>query len=242
MKQFELEFSNDPSFNTVINLTNKTFNPDNITEGRMATEDQILQLEQRYNEVQQIVDYCCRDIVVWKTFVRIIDSSGNVVSPYGENVVVGTARRGKPFTVTFSPNFNPNTYKTTSDGVNPVSITRAGGLFSIRYTASNTDQQSRRWTEEVLYKDSTTVADDLTVREFPDDPAYTGSSYYVPNVTEIGNFTEAIPVTKNGFTIYFNGGTLAIDVRSGSIFRGVINSYPNDPAYTAIFYTQFVEK
>ena len=241
MKQFELEFSNNPSFNTVINLTNRTFNPNDITEGRMATEDQILQLEQRYNEVQQTVDYCCRDIVVWKTFTRILDSIGNVISPYRENVVVGTTRRGKPFTVTFSPNFNSNKYKTAEDGIKPMSA--PVGSFMIYYTGSNVGQQSRRWTEEVLYNDSTTVTEDIQPCEFPNDPAYTETDCYTPKtIGQTVPYQQSLPYTNGGLITYFNGEVLSIDVKVGNIFRGVRDMFPDDPAYTVVFFTQFIQK
>lgn len=241
MKQFELEFSNDPSFNTVINLTNRTFNPNDITEGRMATEDQILQLEQRYNEVQETVNYCCRDIVVWKTFTRILDSGGNVISPYRENVVVGITRRGMSFTVTFSPNFDSNKYKTAEDGIKPMSL--PAGYFTIHYTGANVGQQSRRWTEEVLYKDSTTLTESILPCEFPDDPAYTESNCYTPSTSQQSPpYQQSLPYTNGGFVTYFNGEVLSIDVKVGNIFRGVRDMYPDDPAYTVIFFTQFMQK
>lgn len=69
----------------------------------MATEDQIRQLWIDANDLEQRIDYCCRDIVVWKSYVRVIAESTNiVVSDWLDNVAVGTTRRGVPFTIEFA--------------------------------------------------------------------------------------------------------------------------------------------
>ena len=41
MKRFNSDIKDDPSFNTVNGLSNKTFDPENIVSGRGATEDQL---------------------------------------------------------------------------------------------------------------------------------------------------------------------------------------------------------
>lgn len=69
----------------------------------MATEDQIRQLWIDANDLEQRIDYCCRDIVVWKSYVRVIaEGTSIVMSDWFDNVAVGTTRRGVPFTVEFA--------------------------------------------------------------------------------------------------------------------------------------------
>lgn len=56
MKQFELDFSDDPSFNTVVDLSNRTFDGTNIVSGRGATEDQLLIVYNKIKELQDWID------------------------------------------------------------------------------------------------------------------------------------------------------------------------------------------
>lgn len=136
-ERYKIDFSQNPTFDTVEGLSNITFNPDQIVEGRMATEDQIAELERRYTEVEARRNECCRDIVVWKSFTRIVSPDGIVISPFVDNYMVGTARRGMPFTVTFSPAWKadlyedyrsyPTNYTGTNAGSNPF-----GNNFEIR--------------------------------------------------------------------------------------------------------------
>lgn len=111
MKRFKLALSDNPVFETITGLTNTTFDSNNIVGGRMATEAQIKALWEDINVLEQRVDYCCRDIVVWKTYTRIIaEDSGIVISDWLENAVMGTTRRGVPFTVEFSPTHDSSKY------------------------------------------------------------------------------------------------------------------------------------
>lgn len=105
--RYEIDFSDDPVFETITGLTNTTFNINNITENRMATEGQLLDIAERINDLQNRINYCCNDIVTWKTYVRIIaEGTHTVVSDWDQNVVVGTTRKNNPFTVYFGVPFN----------------------------------------------------------------------------------------------------------------------------------------
>ena len=105
--RYEIDFSDDPIFETVTGLTNTTFNINNITENRMATEGQLLYIAERINDLQNRINYCCNDIATWKTYVRIIaEGTHTVVSDWDQNVVVGTTRKNNPFTVYFGVPFN----------------------------------------------------------------------------------------------------------------------------------------
>lgn len=112
--RYEIDFSDDPVFETVTGLTNTTFNINNITENRMATEGQLLDIANRINDLQNRINYCCNDIVTWKTYVRVIaEGTSTVISDWDQNVVVGTTRKNNPFTVEFglplnSDSFYPN--------------------------------------------------------------------------------------------------------------------------------------
>lgn len=103
MKRFKLSLNDNPSFSSVTGLSNTTYDNSNIRSGQMATEDQIRQLWIDANDLEQRIDYCCRDIVVWKSYVRVIaENTDIVVSDWLDNVAVGTTRRGVPFTVEFA--------------------------------------------------------------------------------------------------------------------------------------------
>lgn len=54
MKRYKLDLSNNPSFNTVIGLTNRTFDGSTIVQGRGATEDQLLVV---YNKIKEVADF-----------------------------------------------------------------------------------------------------------------------------------------------------------------------------------------
>lgn len=114
MKKFNSDLVLNPSFNSVTELTNTTFDPTNYVENRMATEQQISELYNRIVENEIRRDSCCRDIIVWEAHTQIvrmntlnIDSSnrlqggGAVISTFDENVNIGTMRRGLTYTVTF---------------------------------------------------------------------------------------------------------------------------------------------
>lgn len=103
MKIIGLEDSRNPVFNSVTGLSNINYDNSNIRSGQMATEDQIRQLWIDANDLEQRIDYCCRDIVVWKSYVRVIaEGTSIVMSDWLDNVAVGTTRRGMPFTIEFA--------------------------------------------------------------------------------------------------------------------------------------------
>lgn len=103
MKDVIKDISQNPSFSTVTGLINTTFNPNSIVEGRMATEDQVNQIALDIADLEQRNDNCCRDIVVWRSYVRVVaENTGIVVSDWLNHYNTGTARRGKPFTIEFS--------------------------------------------------------------------------------------------------------------------------------------------
>lgn len=275
MKQFTPTFSENPSFDTVNDLTNTTFNPDQIVEGRMATEAQIQELERRYTEVEARRNYCCRDIVVWKTYTRIVSPDGIVVSNFIENVEVGTARRGMPFTVTFTPKFDANTfvdYRSThfkTGGQSVPDIAPFTNNFEIRVSSipsgnsSGIVQGDREKLDYILINSSSTALTSNYNSSFMDvKESYPGESGVTPvanhsrsitrecsisNAETCGPLREFPVYTTYGgtdgghFYIYRqNDGTITVDVKDGTVYRGVQNAYPNDPAYLMIFFTQFV--
>lgn len=61
MKRFKLNLTNNPSFNTVLNLTNKTFDGTTIVSGRGATEDQLLVVSNHLDELEQAQEECCNN-------------------------------------------------------------------------------------------------------------------------------------------------------------------------------------
>lgn len=69
----------------------------------MATEAQITQIERAIGDLQARKEHCCREIVTWRSYVRVIaENTGIVLSDWLENMQVGAARRGEQFTVEFS--------------------------------------------------------------------------------------------------------------------------------------------
>lgn len=54
--EYEVDFENNPKFNTVLNLSNRTFDPENIVSGRGATEDQLKVIWDKQDEIQQFID------------------------------------------------------------------------------------------------------------------------------------------------------------------------------------------
>ena len=124
MPKYNIDFDDNPKFNTVLGLSNTTFDPNNIVSGRMVTEQQLQALWQRIYDDEQIIDRCCRDIILWEAHVQIVrlntntldpnlgfpNAGGVVVSPFMDNVTVGIARRGLPFTVTFPLKWSNSLY------------------------------------------------------------------------------------------------------------------------------------
>lgn len=54
MKRYKLNLTNNPSFNTVVGLANRTFDGTTIVQGRGATEDQLLVV---YNKIKEVADF-----------------------------------------------------------------------------------------------------------------------------------------------------------------------------------------
>ena len=98
-----IALTQNPVFQSVTGLTNTTFNPDNYREDRMATEAQIQQVERAIGDLQAMKQHCCREIVVWRSYVRVVaENTGIVLSDWLDNMQVGTPRRGEQFTVEFA--------------------------------------------------------------------------------------------------------------------------------------------
>lgn len=238
----------------------------------MATEAQIQELERRYTEVEARRNYCCRDIVVWKTYTRIVSPDGIVISNFIDNVVVGTARRGMPFTVTFSPKWNGSLYEDyrsmppNSSGnriysnnfqINVVSN------YGANPTATNATQSEREAIDYVLINSTSTSVSSNTnssfndVRETYNGTQYLLSGYSVP-ITRNCTITDAdtcAPLrTFPVYTTYYGNdggnfyiyrqsdGTITVDVKDRTVYRGVQNAYLDDPAHLLLFFTQFVLK
>ena len=95
--------SKHPVFESITGLTNTTFDPDNYQEDRMATEAQIVQVERAIGDLQARKEHCCREIVTWRSYVRVIaQDTGIVLSDWLDNMQVGVTRRGEQFTVEFA--------------------------------------------------------------------------------------------------------------------------------------------
>lgn len=126
MPKYNIDFGDNPSFNTVLGLSNTTFNPNDIVSGRMVTEQQLQDTWQRIYDDEQLIDRCCRDIILWEAHVQLVRLNSNtittksgwpvttaggiVVSTFDENVSVGVARRGLSYTVTFPLKWDNNLY------------------------------------------------------------------------------------------------------------------------------------
>lgn len=123
MKRSKLNFSSNPSFNTVTGLSNTTFSPTTTVENRMATEAQIQELYRDIVAAEQRRDYCCRDIIAWETHVQVVRMNtlnigsssillggGTVISDFSENISIGTMRRGLSYTVIFPLKWDNNLY------------------------------------------------------------------------------------------------------------------------------------
>lgn len=119
--RYEIDFSDDPVFNSVTGLTNIAFNPSNIRSGHMATEDQLLDLYNRTIDAEQNLTSCCKKLLVWEAYAQVVrlhtntlhkgnggvilpafSAGGVVVSPFNQNKSVGFMRRGDDYTITFS--------------------------------------------------------------------------------------------------------------------------------------------
>lgn len=161
MAEYDLDFDDNPKFNTVLGLSNTTFDPNNIVSGRMVTEQQLQALWQRIYDDELIIDRCCRDIILWEAHVQIVrlntntldpnlgfpTAGGVAVSPFADNVSVGVARRGLPFTVTFPLKWNSSLYtKFTPEGAG-VMANNIPSAVPVNYTGWN-----HLWSKYIQYR------------------------------------------------------------------------------------------
>lgn len=111
-------------FESVSGLTNTTFDPENIEDGRMTTEGSVLQAYNDIAELRRRADACCRDLLIWEAHVQVVRMNtntkknygmnthvgGTVVSMFEENVRAGVMRRGLPYTAVFPLKWDPDLY------------------------------------------------------------------------------------------------------------------------------------
>lgn len=57
--RYEINFSDNPVFNTVTGLINTTFNSENVVVDRGATEGQLRELYNLVDSLQSQIDECC---------------------------------------------------------------------------------------------------------------------------------------------------------------------------------------
>lgn len=112
-------------FESVSGLTNTTFDPENIEDGRMTTEDSVLRAHNDIAELRRRADACCRELLIWEAHVQVVRMNTNtktngygmstsvggvVVSMFEENVRADVMRRGLPYTVVFPLKWDPELY------------------------------------------------------------------------------------------------------------------------------------
>ena len=116
----------NPEFATITGLTNRNFNPASITEGKMVTEEQLLEVYERIIADEAKADACCRDIIFWEARTQVVrlntnavaisqgiprtTAGGRVISSWDENINFGATRKGLPYTVTFPLKWNDDLY------------------------------------------------------------------------------------------------------------------------------------
>lgn len=259
--RYEIDFSDDPVFETVTGLTNTTFNINNITENRMATEGQLLDIANRINELQNRINYCCNDIVTWKTYVRVITEGTHiVVKDWDQNVVVGTTRKNNPFTVYFglpfdTSKFYPNASIWKSGGGTSertpmhvkINLTGKASLceselisramnMDIDYNQGSTPEGRSRVAFGYYYGNRTGTS---TNSQFPTNGSglNTTLTVRIPNVSilnvnDLENNPFPIMSSDGKYRIYLDGSTVKIDVLTKSHFA------END--YVASFFIQYV--
>ncbi len=260
--RYEIDFSDDPVFKTVTGLTNTTFNINNVVENRMATEGQLLNVANRITDLQNRINYCCNDIVVWKTYVRVIaENTHTVISDWDENVVVGTTRKNNPFTVEFGLPLDAGKFYPNASMFNKISNERSFMHVKINTTGRASLAESFLISDAMnMDIDSTTgvtpegrrrvafarnITGDIEYSFFPtygNNPNNPSNAFITMNIPPIYSFrpseTEAesnpFPImSKDGkYRIYLDGGKVKIDVITKSHFA------END--YVASFFIQYV--
>lgn len=259
--RYEIDFSDDPVFETVTGLTNTTFNINNVTENRMATEGQLLDIANRINDLQNRINYCCNDIVTWKTYVRVIaENTHVVVRDWDRYTVVGTTRKNNPFTVYFglpldTEKFYPNA---SMWGTHPVyripmhiKVNLTGGASLCESLlisdAMNMDIES---TQGVTPEGRTRVgfalnrASNIDYSYFPtysgnpnnpsNNPVTANIPIYTDGLSESEVENNPFPIVSSDakYRVYLDGATVKVDVITKSHFA------END--YVASFFIQYV--
>lgn len=212
----------------------------------MATEAQIRLAEQAVNDLEARKNYCCRDIVTWKSYVRVIaEDTSIVMSDWLDNVAVGTTRRGMPFTVEFAlphdstkffDNRSGNRYHThgfrfdvnlpsTSALAENVFINNAIGCYYDEgepYCAYANYGSIGTW----LMKDGSVLSSGLIYSNWQNPAPLPQFNMYIEN------FSFFHPA--NVYYIYKDttDNKIKIDVKRRDQFR--------DGEYLALFFTQFV--
>lgn len=261
--RYEIDFSDDPIFETVTGLTNTTFNINNIVENRMATEGQLLDIAERINDLQNRINYCCNDIVTWKTYVRIIaEGTHTVISDWDQNIVVGTTRKNNPFTVYFGVPFNtrlfyPNasiykengtTYEKTPMHVK-INLTGKASLCesALISNAMNMDiDDGSGFTPEGRYRVAFGYAYGNRITATSNDsafPTYSGSGLDTPLTTRIPNVDTIIAdeVEDNPFPIMSSNSKYSIYLDGATVKIDVLTkSHFAENDYVASFFIQYV--
>lgn len=254
MKTFEQDFKTNPTFNSVVGLSNTTYDNTNIRSGQMATEDQILQLHQREAALQSRINYCCRDIVVWKTYLRIVEEkTGIVVSDFFDNMATGHARRGVPFTVYFSRPFDTSKFimdRSASDRINyhyNFKITTTGTSSTTGNTKGYEDGMTQMLND---YYEDTTVINGVYNSPWPKNVNSSSANYQArTNIIQPGNNSAVVKplpqrVTErdNIYYVYLDStdNKIKIDILGKNQFQ--YDSNFTTKAYDTFFATQWVLK
>ena len=257
MKTFEQDFKTNPTFNSIVGLSNTTYDNTNIRSGQMATEDQILQLFNDAADLKSRINYCCRDIVMWKTYIRIVEEkTGIVVSDFFDNMASGMTKRGMPFTVEFARVFDESKFimdRSVSD--------RVGSdykNFKIVTTGMNTSHRAN--TKEIEdrltlmlndYYENTSVSDSAVNYHWPFSlPSQYGSGgepstiLYVTSIVSNYRFLpQTVNKRDNLYHVYkdLTDNKIKIDIMGKNQFEYNITSTPIK-AYDTVFVTQWVLK
>lgn len=239
--------SKHPVFESITGLTNTTFDPDNYQEDRMATEAQIAQIERAIGDLQARKEHCCREIVTWRSYVRVIaQDTGIVVSDWLDNMQVGSARRGEQFTVEFALPLDGNRFvgETSIPNGNPESTATTPGFYSNLAVRVNEPGRTLQ-IENCLYARDVGVAKyNTTTYPFTMSngiwPCGSGDNTLI--LIKYNGDHQLLPIASNNtnaeglYYIYKDQETnkIKIDVKRLDQFAG------NE--YLALFFTQFVQR
>ena len=238
----------NPVFESVTGLTNTTFDPSNRRSGQMATEDQLMALENRATALQRRINECCRDLCIWKTYLRIVEEkTGLVVSDFFDNMKVGHTRRGVPFTVEFAREFDESKFimnRSASDRVGAQYIN-----FRITTTGNGSNgkttcfENGMRLMQDDYYENSTAPITGMWPKS---SCATTIGPLSITNILNISNnsvSTRSLPQTitarDNIYHVYLDqtDNKIKIDILGKNQFE-----YGTESAYDTFFATQWVLK